>query len=157
MQASIARAGRKLGAGLVFLALALPTAAQAQPASTEATDIAACLCLHRSLGALGAEMAARRQAYDTAERRLSRLDARLAHERATMNVNNPEAVARFRALLAERDAAFRRSSGPLASALETAVARYNANVHQYNARCANRPRDPILLRQVEATLSCPAP
>jgi hypothetical protein len=155
MRASIVRAGLRLGTGI--LAATVPAAALAQPAPAEAADIAACLCLHRGLGALGAEMAARRQAYDAAQSRLNGLDARLARERATMNVDDPQAVARFRALLAERDAAFRRSSGALAGALATAVAHYNASVGQYNARCAARPRDPILLRQVEATLSCPAP
>ena len=44
-------------------------------------------------------------------------------------------------------------SGDLAGAIE----RYNARVNEYNARCANRPRDAVLLSRVQATLSCPPP
>ena len=28
---------------------------------------------------------------------------------------------------------------------------------EYNARCADRPRNPVLLNQVQATLVCPPP
>ncbi len=80
----------------------------------------------------------------------------MQHERATIDVNNPQSVAQFRQLLARRDAAFRRQSGPEFTELSGVTQRYNASVNEYNARCANRPRNPILLRQVEATLSCPA-
>jgi hypothetical protein len=153
--------------GMVFASMAAaPAAAQAPPypppaaapaASPEAAAIASCLCLHRGLTAHAADMAARRRVYDELQRTLGQMDAQLQQERATIDVNNPDAVARFRQQLAQRDALFRRSTGPAAGALSTAVARYNAATGQYNAQCANRPRDPVLLSQVEATLTCPVP
>ena len=72
-----------------------------------------------------------------------------------MDINNPQSVAHFRQVLEQRDAAFRRSSGPLAADLSAAVSHYNSAVNDYNARCASRPRDPVLLGRVEATLACP--
>jgi hypothetical protein len=147
-----------LMAGL--LALAAPMASQAQvppPASPEATEIAACLCLHRSIDALSANMAVRQHSYDDARAQIGRLDSELQTMRASMDVNNPEAVARFRQLLQRRDALFRHSNGPLASDLSTVVSRYNAATGEYNTRCANRPQDPVLIGQVRETLSCQAP
>jgi len=72
-----------------------------------------------------------------------------------MNVNDPAAVARFRQLLEQRDAAFRRSTGLVTGDLSSATSRYNARVNEYNTRCASRPRDPGLVASVQATLSCP--
>jgi hypothetical protein len=154
--------GLLLLAGLVFFVAATaeaqaPPYPAAPPASPEAAEIARCLCLHRDLGALGADMAARRRAYDELQRELGAIDAELQHERTTIDVNDPDAIARFRQQLARRDALFERSTGPVAGALSAAVARYNAAVGRYNAQCANRPRDPVLLSQVEANLVCPAP
>jgi hypothetical protein len=152
---------------LAFLP-ALPAAAQAPeyppsppvgtapaPPSSEAGAIAQCLCQHREFEALSADMAAKRRAYDDLQARLSRADAHLTQERGTIDVNNPAAVAQFSQELQQRDALFRRSTGPAASDLAAAVARYNAAVGAYNTDCANRPRDAALLSQVEATLSCP--
>lgn len=132
-------------------------AAAAPPASGEAAAIAQCLCLHRDLGALGADTAAKRRAYDALQAELSRIGAQLQQERATIDVDNPEAVAQFRQQLARRDALFQRSTGPVAGDLSAAVARYNAAVGRYNAQCADRPRDPVLLSQVASRLVCPAP
>lgn len=171
------RAAGLVGAGLVAAALSGGAQAQmpaypapaypppppaeaavaAPPASPEAAEIASCLCLRRQLDALGAAMTTRRQAYDASKQRVGRLDAQMQSERATMDVNNPAAVAQFRQLLMQRDAEFRRSSGPLVTELTRAVQRYNGVTNNYNARCANRPWSPIVLSQVQATLSCPAP
>jgi hypothetical protein len=160
--------GVALLAGLAGLALPLPAAAQAPPypppppqgaappASPEAAEIARCLCLRQDMDALGADTAAKRVAYDRVRGELDRIDAELQQERATTDVNNPEAVARFRQKLAQRDALFQRSTGPVAGDLTGATTRYNDNVNEYNARCANRPRNPDLLAQVQATLTCPA-
>ena len=147
--------GLLLVAGLALF-VTTPADAQAPPASPEASAIAHCLCLHRDLGALGADMAAKRRAYDQLQHELAAVDAELQRERATIDVNNPDAIARFRQQLLQRDALFERSTGPAASDLAAAVARYNATVGQYNAQCANRPRDPVLLSQVAASLVCPA-
>jgi hypothetical protein len=132
-------------------------AVPAAPASPEAADIAACLCSRQAVDALGAQMAGGRQSYDQTLSELSRMDAQLEQERASMDVNNPASVARFRQLLQQRDALYRRSSGPVVTDLSAVVARYNARVNEYNARCADRPRNPVLVASVQATLTCPPP
>jgi hypothetical protein len=145
---------------VLALAAAAPAARAQAPlpppgAVPEASDIASCLCLGRSVNALNAEMSRQRGAYDAHQAELARLDAQLQSARETLDVNNPEAVAEFRALLARRDAAFRRGTSLAAGGLTSVTQRYNASVGEYNGRCANRPRDPVVLRNVEATLVCP--
>ena len=129
----------------------------AAPASPEAAEIAACLCLKQAVDTLGAQMASGRQSYDQTVGELSRLDAQLEQERVTLNVNDPAAVARFRQLLQQRDALYRRSSGPVLTDVSQVVSRYNARVDEYNSRCANRPRNPAVIAGVQATLTCPPP
>ncbi len=131
-----------------------PASGQVPPAS-ESADIAACLCLQRSVDTLGAAMTDRQRAYDASRQEVAALDAQLQSARMSLNVDNPEAVAQFRQLLERRDAAFRQSSGPLFSQYSNAVALYNERIGEFNARCANRPRNPVLLSQVQATLVCP--
>jgi hypothetical protein len=135
----------------------VPPGMPAAPASPEAAEIAACLCLRQAVDSLGAQMAGRRQSYDQTLGELARLDAQLEQERGTLDVNNPAAVARFRQLLQQRDALYRRSSGPVLTDVSQVVARYNARVNEYNARCADRPRNPALIASVQATLTCPPP
>jgi hypothetical protein len=127
------------------------------PAGSEAADIAACMCLRQAVDVLGADMTARRQAYDQTQAELGRIDAQLEQERGTIDVNNPASVSRFRQLLGERDALFRRSAGAMFSDLSSVTDRYNARVGEYNGRCADRPRPPGLVAQVQATLTCPPP
>jgi hypothetical protein len=134
-----------------------PAATAMPPESAEPTVIAHCVCLHRDVGTLGADMAAKRRAYDELQHEIGAIDAELQSERATIDVNDPAAIARFRQQLAQRDALFQRSTGPVGSDLSSAVVRYNTAVGQYNAQCADRPRDPVLLSQVAAGLVCPAP
>jgi hypothetical protein len=129
----------------------------APPASPEATQIAACLCLHNDLERFTSDMAARRRDSDQLHAELDRIDAELQRERATLDVASAAAVEQFRQRLAERDALFRRSTGPAAASLTAATTRYNAAAGQYNDQCANRPRDPMLLAQVQETLRCPLP
>jgi len=130
-------------------------AAPAVPTSPEAAEIAHCLCLGQAVSALHADMDAKQRAYDAVRDELARLDAELQRARAGMNVDDPQSVARFRQLLEQRDAAFKRQTGLVTGELSDATARYNTRVGEYNSRCANRPRNPELLSQVQATLSCP--
>ena len=102
-------------------------------------------------------MNAKTQALDAANRQLADLDSQLASERSTININNPDAVARFKALLERRDAAYGQSVGPIHAAAAEATARYNARVTEYNARCANRPFNSALVAQLQPTLRCPPP
>jgi multidrug resistance efflux pump len=113
------------------------------------------LCLQQAVATLSAEMNAKKQALDAVTRQLADLDAQLASERSTLNVNNPDAVARYKALLEQRDAAYRQSIGPIHADATQATARYNARVNEYNARCANRPFNSAIVAQIQATLVCP--
>ena len=146
--------GMVLGCGL--LAALAPGAARAQaPLPPEMAEIRACLCLQRAVSALSAEMNAKKQALDTVTRQLSDLDAQLARDKSTINVNNPDDVARYKALLERRDAAYRQSIGPVHAEAEQATARYNARVNEYNAHCANRPFNSAIVAQMQVNLVCP--
>jgi hypothetical protein len=146
--------GMALGWGL--LAMLAPGAARAQvPPPPEVADITACLCLQRAVSALSADMNAKNQALDTVTRQLSDLDAQLARDKSTINVNNPDAVARYKALLERRDAAYRQSIGPVHAEAEQATAGYNARVNEYNAHCANRPFNSAIVAQMQVNLVCP--
>jgi hypothetical protein len=146
--------GMALGCGL--LAMLAPGAARAQvPPPPEVADITACLCLQRAVSALSADMNAKNQALDTVTRQLSDLDAQLARDKSTINVNNPDAVARYKALLERRDGAYRQSIGPVHAEAEQATGRYNARVNEYNARCANRPFNSAIVAQMQINLVCP--
>lgn len=143
-----------LGWGL--LAVIAPGTARAQaPLPPEMADIRACLCLQQAVSALSAEMNAKKQALDTVTRQLSDLDAQLARDKSTINVNNPDAVARYKALLERRDATYRQSIGPVHREAEQATASYNARVNEYNAHCANRPFNSALVAQMQVNLVCP--
>jgi len=161
-----------LWAGVAGAAAISPAVAQAPPyppppppygavpapaLSGEAADIASCLCLRQAVDATGADMAAKQRARDELNAELTRVDAELQDARPRVNVNDPASVAQFRQLLEHRDVVFRRSTGLVTGDLSSATARYNQRVNDYNARCANRPRDPGLLAGVQATLSCPPP
>ena len=123
-------------------------------APSEPGEIQACLCLQQAYTALAADMNAKKQAYDAANQQVSDLNAQLARERASVNVNNPDAVARVKALLERRDAAA-NSLQPAYTAASQATARYNARVNDYNARCANRPFNSALVVQIQTQLTCP--
>jgi hypothetical protein len=116
-----------------------------------------CICLRIAVDALGADLAAKRQAYDGMQGEIGQIDNQLQNERSRMDVNSPEAIARFRQLLERRDALFRQSSGPVFGELSAATDRYGARVQEFNARCAGRPMDPALVAQAQATRACPPP
>jgi multidrug resistance efflux pump len=121
----------------------------------EASEIAECLCLQQAVATLSAEMNTKKQAFDAITRQLADLDAQLARDRSSMNVNNPDEVARYKALLERRDAAYRQSIGPVHDDAGQATARYNARVSEYNAHCANRPFNSALVAQTQVNLVCP--
>ena len=154
-----------LGAGLATL-LAATVRAQVPPVAApapvpapppEPAEISACLCLQQSVATLSAEMSQRTQGLAAINRQLSDLDAELARARANLNVNDPDAVARYKALLERRDGAYRQSIGPVHADATQATARYNQRVNEYNARCANRPFNSALVADIQAHLACPPP
>ncbi|MGD9615273.1 MAG: hypothetical protein AB7H90_07070 [Alphaproteobacteria bacterium] len=100
-------------------------------------------------------MTDRERAYEASRQEIASLDEQLRNARMSLNVDNPNAVAQFRQLLNRRDDVYSRSSGSLFNQYQSAVALYNGRVNEYNARCANRPWNPVLLNQVQATLVCP--
>jgi hypothetical protein len=125
------------------------------PQSPETAEIAFCLCLQRAVDATGAAMTQQQGAYEASRREVADLDAQLQNARMSLNVDNPEAVARFRQVLERRDAAYRHSSGVLFTQYQNTVGLYNNRTNEYNARCANRPQNAVLVNQVQATLTCP--
>ena len=146
--------GRAAILALSFGALFGSGVARAQ-APPEAAEINACLCLQQAVATLSSEMTTKRQALDGAERQLADLDAQLARERPTVNVNNADSVARHKMLLERRDAAYRQSIGPVHADATQSASRYNARVNEYNTRCANRPFNPFMVAEIQAHLMCP--
>jgi len=146
--------GRAAILALSFGALFGSGVARAQ-APPEAAEINACLCLQQAVATLSSEMTTKRQALDGAERQLADLDAQLARERPTVNVNNADSVARHKVLLERRDAAYRQSIGPVHADATQSASRYNARVNEYNTRCANRPFNPFMVAEIQAHLMCP--
>lgn len=129
--------------------------AQAPVLPPESAEIAACLCLDQAVKTLRTDMDTKNQALNMTTQRLADLDAQLAREKPQVSVNNPDSVARYKALLEQRDAAYRQSIGPVHSDAFQATARYNARVNEYNARCANRPFNSALVAAAQAHLMCP--
>jgi Skp family chaperone for outer membrane proteins len=147
------RQARVLGLGI--LALCVSSAAKAQ-IPYEPAEINACVCLQQASGALLSEKDAKGQALGAVNRELADLDAQLAAERPRVDVNSPDSVSRYKALLERRDAAYRQLS-PAQSDAAQAVARYNASVDEYNHRCAGRPFNAELEAQIQAHPNCPPP
>ena len=73
---------------------------------------------------------------------LDQLDQQLAGMRSSVDVNNPGAVAQFKQLLEQRDAAAKAAGGPTLTDSQAATERYNNNVNAYNAQCGGRPLPP---------------
>jgi len=126
------------------------------PIPNEAAEINACVCERLASGTLAADKDVKSQALAAASQQLADLNAQLSSARSGIDVNNPDAVARYKALLERRDAAYARI-GPAQSTAAAAVARYNASVAEYNQRCAGRPFSSDLVAQIEAHPNCAPP
>ncbi len=141
--------------------LAAPTLASAQtpgappPMSSDPTEIASCLCQQQAVATLSADMAAKKQALAAARQRVADLDAQLEQARQHIDVNNAQSEAQYKALLAERDQAYRASIGSVVTDADQATQSYNAHVNQYNAQCANRVFNADVMAQVRTHLQCP--
>jgi hypothetical protein len=146
-----------LGRSLLVLA-ALGAAARAQvpaPMSSNPAEITQCLCMEQGISTLSADMSAKTQALAAVRQRLADLDAQYAHAKADEDVNSASSVANVKAILAQRDAAYRQSLGPVITEADQATARYNAHVNAYNSECASRSFDSVMMAQIQAHLSCP--
>ena len=144
---------RAAAVGGALLAVCSSAGAQV-PLPNVPAEMNACLCLQQAAGTLAAEKDAKTQALAAVNRQLTDLDAQLAAERPQVDVNNPDSVSRYKALLVRRDAAFGQISPAQADAAR-AVARYNANVDEYNQRCTRLPFDPGLAAAMQPHLNCP--
>lgn len=133
-------------------ALASPAMAQTPGYPPGGPDVG-CLCLKQSVDDSGAAMNAKQGELSAARSHLSQLDTQLAAARAHEDVNNPQSVAEFRQLLAQRDTAFRQSTGNIVDAARAATERYNQAVADYNNQCAGRPLPP----PPPGPLTCPSP
>jgi len=142
-----------LSLGLLLTVAPRPAAAQT---SDNPAEINACLCLEQGVETLSRSMNDKTQALAAARQHLADLNAELARERPLVEVNNPSSVDHYKALLEERDAAYRQSIGLVVSDADRAVARYNALVNQYNSQCANHPFNSEAMQEMQAHLSCPA-
>jgi hypothetical protein len=141
--------------GFATIGCCAASATKAQiPIPSEPAEINACVCLRLAAGALAADKDAKSQALAAASQQLADLDAQLASERSRIDVNDPGAVSRYKALLERRDATYRQIS-PDQSAAAAAVGRYNASVGEYNQRCAGRPFNSDLVAQIQAHPNCP--
>src|SRR5271154_6448003 len=130
-----------LGAALGIL-LAASAWAQTPPSPPPLPPEVNCLCLKQAVDDTRTDMTAKQGELSAAQNQVSQLDAQLAAARAKEDVTNPQSVAAFRQLLAQRDAAFRQSNGELITATQAATARYNQAVGDYNNQCAGRPLPP---------------
>ena len=140
------------GLGLVLAAAPRPSSAQM---SSDPAEINACLCLERGVDTMARSMNDKTRALAEVRQHLADLDAELARERPLVDVNNPNSVDRFKALLDRRDAAYRDSIGPVVSEADQAVARYNALVGQYDRQCALHAFNSEIMNELRAHLSCP--
>ncbi len=153
----IRRPVTSLGAGIAALMTVVAAHAQMPPppVGPEADEIRYCLCQKQAVDANFAEMSAKQRGLDELRAELANADGDLDRQRAAIDVNDPQAMARFRQLLERRDGLFRRTNGEVVADVAAAVARYNARVGDYNSRCADRVFSGTLTPQVRATLMCP--
>lgn len=141
-------------AGMGLFVLSACGTAQAQMSSDPA-QITACLCQQQAVAALSANMSSKTQALAAARRNVADLDAQLLQARQHIDVNNAASEEQYKALLAQRDQAYKASVGPVVGDADQATARYNAMVNQYNSQCASRQFNAAMMAQIQASLSCP--
>jgi TolA-binding protein len=143
--------------GLALTAVAGPAAhAQTPGFISSPQEVAACLCLERSVSSLANEAQARNRIYEEKRQALEQLERQVAEMRQRMNVNDTAQVDAFRNLLDRRNAAQAEFANQLTPEYAALVERYNRRVSEFNTQCGNRTYDPSVLASVRATLSCPA-
>jgi hypothetical protein len=141
----------RLGLGALFCAaVTMPALAQMPGYPPPGPDFS-CLCLKQSVDDSHTDMRTKQGELSTAQTQLGQLDNQLAGARSRVDVNNPQAVAQFRQMLAQRDTLFRQTNGDLITAAQAATANYNQAVAAYNNQCAGRPLPPL----PPGPLSCP--
>jgi len=138
----------------LFPAFLAGAARAQQPALTDPTAIAACLCLERTMADRQREMTLRQGIYERVKNNVDRLGQEIEVKRPKVNVDMPADVTAFRELLDEQDAA---QDSLMRSALpdyQGAVAAYNETVATFNRSCISGYH-PTILESVRKTLACP--
>ena len=141
-----------IAAGLLIFTGAVTVRAQM---SSDPAEITSCLCMQQGVATLSSDMSAKTQSLAAVRQHLADLDAQLAQARPNVDVNNTESVERYKALLVQRDAAYKQSLGSVVTDADQATARYNSHVAQYNAQCANRSFNSDAMASIQAHLTCP--
>jgi hypothetical protein len=129
----------RVGAALVLAIGALAGPALAQAPMPPAM---ACLCLKQVLDNASTDIVAKNSALAAARAELDQLDQQLSAARTSVNINDQDAVARFRQLLEQRDAAAQRAGGTTLAESQAATAAYNDAVSSFNNQCGGRPLPP---------------
>ena len=135
----------------------VPAAMGPMPPPGGPAQIAGCLCERQRIAALATDVEAKKHSLEEIRQQLADLDAQLERARPTVDVNNPESVQRYKALLERHDQAYQRSIGPIVADTTAAVSAYNERVSAYNQNCGRQLFDARLMAQIRATLVCPPP
>lgn len=149
---------RNLRCGAAALGLALSLGgvlAQAQVVS-DPTVIRSCLCEQQFVTSLQDNVSQRRQAIEESQRNQASLANQVETRRAQINVYNNAELDAFKTLLQQRDDAVAATAAATQS-YDDAATRYNQAVAGYNGQCAGRNYDETVLKQAQATLTCPRP
>jgi len=152
----MAGARRRLAAiSIGVFAAAVGEGASAQEVLHSPRDIAACLCQDQNIIQMRGEVDRQKQAYDEAKANYDGLSAQAEAQRGQVNVNDSNSIAAYRELLERRDAAEYHFKVEMAPPYAAVVTRYNQAVQAYNASCASKMYDSVVLAEVQKTLYCP--
>ena len=146
-----------IAAGAVAgVALAAAGGAAAQQQMLRAPDqVRACLCLGQQVTQESSELAQRRRQWQEKQQQIEALNQQVAAARPKVDVNDPNAIAAFKALLARRDAAAQTFAAEDTPNYRTFAEKYNARVADFNRGCAGKVYDSVVEAQIRQTLSCP--
>lgn len=139
-------------AALLLAGVVSPAAAQGYLGNP--SEIAVCLCLERSITQRATEMNARRAAYDRMQQQIAALGSDVERSRSTVDTNNDDAVAAYRAKVEQLDALNADADRTVLPGYQSAVAAYNERVNQFTQRCAGRGIDQAVTAEVRRDLVC---
>jgi hypothetical protein len=154
------------GGGLVgaFLLAAGSAAAQSPPAApplqtlgpalTSPYDISLCLCLQRDIASRQTALTERRNTYDHLAGEIHDARVAIARDRPHVDVNDADAIARFKQRLDELDAMTAEQDSVMLPAYQAAVTTYNQRVAQYTERCSGRALEAGPTAEVQSNLVC---
>jgi hypothetical protein len=116
--------------------------------------ITECLCGRRHVDTLRDIMEEAHQAFEESRSRLDALSREVDRSRDRVDVESEDQVEAFRRLLEAKQQADTVMFEETLPADQTATRRYNAAVESYNRSCAGRPLDPVVMAEVQESLTC---